>query len=179
MGDRWHSSNLMRSTYIWLPLTISGTSISMANRVNWVPDVASQTWSAGPSETQHEGEDAALSNGATSVDCSGCSGSAAAGYLGGPDGGTAEWTGVSSEATTRSTIRFKHTNGDSSQRRATVTVNGVSQQVAFLPTEGGTPDSSSVHCDLVAGSDNTVVVSVADDGSSWAADIDRIFIPVN
>lgn len=31
MGDRWVSSNLMRSTYVWLPLTISGTTASMVS----------------------------------------------------------------------------------------------------------------------------------------------------
>lgn len=29
MGDRWLSTNLMASTYIWLPLTLSGTSASL------------------------------------------------------------------------------------------------------------------------------------------------------
>lgn len=176
MGDRWHSSNLATSTYIWLPLTISGTSISMANRVNWVPSVASGTWATGPSETHVEGEDAALGNGAISVSCSGCSGGAAAGYVGGPDGGTVSFAGVSSEATTRTTIRVKHTNGDSAERRATVTVNGVGQDVAFLTTgDGQAPGSSSVHCDLAAG-DNTVVVTTG--GGSWGPDIDGLYVPL-
>jgi hypothetical protein len=29
MGDRWFSSNLMASTYIWLPLTLSGTTATL------------------------------------------------------------------------------------------------------------------------------------------------------
>lgn len=39
MGDRWIKDNLMRSTYIWLPLQISGTTATMKNAVNWVPNV--------------------------------------------------------------------------------------------------------------------------------------------
>lgn len=175
MGDRWHSDNLMTSTYIWLPLSISGTSISMTNPVNWVPNVASSTWALGPSETHYEGEDAVLTNGATSVSCSGCSGAAAAGYVGGPDGGTVSFSSVSSDASTRTTIRVKHTNGDSSQRHATVSVNGVGQDVAFLPTGGQTPGSSSVHCDLVAG-ENTVIVAMSD--GSYGPDLDGIYVPV-
>jgi len=41
MGDRWVSSNLMRSTYIWLPLKLEGTTASMKNAVNWVVDASS------------------------------------------------------------------------------------------------------------------------------------------
>jgi hypothetical protein len=41
MGDRWISSNLMRSTYVWLPLQLSGTTATMKDSVNWVPDVGS------------------------------------------------------------------------------------------------------------------------------------------
>jgi hypothetical protein len=33
MGDRWLSSNLMASTYIWLPLTLSGTTATLV----WLP----------------------------------------------------------------------------------------------------------------------------------------------
>lgn len=29
MGDRWVSTNLMTSTYVWLPLTISGTTATL------------------------------------------------------------------------------------------------------------------------------------------------------
>jgi hypothetical protein len=32
MGDRWESSDLATSTYIWLPLTLSGTSATLVIR---------------------------------------------------------------------------------------------------------------------------------------------------
>ncbi|KAJ3944782.1 uncharacterized protein N0V96_004796 [Colletotrichum fioriniae] len=178
MGDRWVSTNLMRSTYVWLPLAISGTTITLADRVNWTPNVAAGTWAAGPSETSHEGETATLAGGAKSVACTGCSGSAAAGYVGGSAGGSVTFSGVSVQASGKTTVRVKHLNGDTSQRWGTVTCNGVSQTVGFLPTaDGNTPGSSSVFCSLTAGSANTIKIASSD--SSWVADIDRIFVPVN
>ncbi|SPO01411.1 related to glycosyl hydrolase family 43 protein [Cephalotrichum gorgonifer] len=179
MGDRWKSSNLMRSTYVWLPLELTGTTdIWLKNRVNWVPDAKSRTWAPGPSESRYEGEAATLSGGAVKASCSGCSGSSVIGYLGGPDAGRLEWTGVRSDATTRTTLRIRHLNGDSKERRATVSVNGIEQQVAFLPSENmNTPASASVHCDLKAGSANTIVISTSD--GSWAPDIDQVFVPLS
>ncbi|KAH7149899.1 galactan 1,3-beta-galactosidase [Dactylonectria estremocensis] len=177
MGDRWISTNLMRSTYVWLPLEISGTDIWMENRVNWIPDVKSQTWSAGPSETSYEGEAATLSNGAVSVTCSGCSGSVAVGYIGGSSGGTVSFSGVRSDATTRTSIRIKYANGDSGARYATVTVNGQAQTVAFLSTGTGQVAGSSVlNCDLKSGSTNTVIITTG--GGSYGPDVDRLMVPV-
>ncbi|UQC84676.1 galactan 1,3-beta-galactosidase [Colletotrichum lupini] len=133
---------------------------------------------AGPSETSYEGESATLAGGAKSVACTGCSGSAAAGYVGGSAGGSVTFSGVSVQASGKTTVRVKHLNGDTSQRWGTVTCNGVSQTVGFLPTsDGNTPGSSSVFCSLTAGSANTIKIASSD--SSWVADIDRIFVPVN
>lgn len=70
-GDRWVPSNLMRSTYVWLPLTISGTTVSMSNYVNWTPNVAQGTWAPGPSETTPEAETGDLAGGARTVSCTG------------------------------------------------------------------------------------------------------------
>lgn len=179
LGDRWVSSNLMRSTYVWLPLTFSGTTVTMTNYVNWIPNVASGgAWTAGPSETQPEGEDATLTNGATVGSCSGCSGSEVAGYIGGPSEGTVTFSGVTSNATTTSTIRINYANGDSSQRYANVTCNGVEHNVAFLPTgSGNTPGSSVVNCALTQGSANTI--SITQTNGNYGPDVDRIMVPVS
>ncbi|MEV6850358.1 family 43 glycosylhydrolase [Actinoplanes sp. NPDC051411] len=40
MGDRWNSGNLTDSRYIWEPLTISGTTASMACRDSWTIDAS-------------------------------------------------------------------------------------------------------------------------------------------
>lgn len=178
MGDRWVSSNLMRSTYVWLPLTISGTSISMSDRVNWTPNVSAGTWAAGPSETSAEGETAVLASGAVTISCTGCSGGSAAGYIGGASGGSVTFNNVRSDVTGRTTIRIKHLNGNNVQRFADVSVNGASQRVAFLPTQdGNTPGSSVVHANLNAGSGNTITVRITD--GSYGPDVDRLMIPIS
>ncbi|KAK8005377.1 glycosyl hydrolase family 43 protein [Apiospora arundinis] len=159
MGDRWISSNLMRSTYVWLPLSISGTTITMSDRVNWVPDVSAGTWAAGPSETSPEGESGTMAGGARTISCGSCSGGTSVGYIGGPQG---------------------HLNGDSSQRSAIVTVNGQSQTVAFLPSENGNsvPATSVVHAQLNAGSENTIVIAGVG-GGAYGPDVDRVMVPDN
>ncbi|KAF9641218.1 putative glycosyl hydrolase family 43 protein [Lasiodiplodia theobromae] len=178
LGDRWISSALFRSTYIWLPLTIDSATktASMKNAVNWVPNIAAGTWAAGPSETQPEGEDATLSGGAKTVSCSGCSGGEGAGYLGGTDSGVVTFAGVTSDAATKSSVRVKYQNLDSTARYADVSVNGgAKQRIAFLPTANGTPGSSVVNLDLEAGSSNEVVIEGANGG--WGPDVDRIMVP--
>jgi len=179
MGDRWFSANLMRSSYIWLPLTISGKTATLANNyVNWVVDVNSGSMTAGPSEGSYEGEAASLTSGAKAVPCSGCSGTQAAGYIGGSTIGAATFNSVSSTATTKTTIRVKHQNGDTTQRYADVTVNGVTSRIAFLPTaDGATPGSSTLHVNLNSGTGNSVKLVGVSGG--YTADIDRIMVPVS
>ncbi|KAI1112338.1 carbohydrate-binding module family 35 protein [Nemania sp. NC0429] len=177
MGDRWVSSNLMRSTYVWLPLTFSGTTVSMKNYVNWTPNVGAGTWAAGPAETQPEAEAAAMAGGARTLSCSACSGGTSVGYVGGSSGGSVTFSGVSSGAATKSSVRIKYLNGDSSQRYATVTVNGAAQKLAFLPTAGGTPGTSVLNVNLQSGATNTVVITTTD--GTWGPDIDRIMVPNN
>ena len=179
MGDRWQPSNLMRSTYVWLPLVLSGeTDIWLTNRVNWIPNVADETWDVGPTESRYEGEDGDFNNGAEAVTCSGCSGSLAAGFIGGPSGGSVNFEGISSEADGRTTIRMRYANGDSSERHATVTVNGDAQEVAFLPTgDGQTTGSSVVHVDLQSGAGNTL--SITTSGGDYGPDLDIAFVPIS
>ncbi|KAI4909683.1 uncharacterized protein J4E92_010601 [Alternaria infectoria] len=175
MGDRWHSENLMRSTYVWLPVEISGTTASMKNAVNWILDPGTGASRAGPKENMYEGETAELANGAISQACSSCSGSKAIGYIGGVPSGSATFSKVESSATTRTTVRIKHLNGDKQQRYAAISVNGKSQRAAFLPDGGGGPASSVVHVNVEQGV-NEVKVGGVDEG--WGPDIDRVFVPV-
>jgi hypothetical protein len=44
MGDRWNSANLALSTYVWLPLTISNDSASMAWYNRWSINIPAGTW---------------------------------------------------------------------------------------------------------------------------------------
>jgi len=45
LADRWNSSNLADSRYIWLPLTITGTTVSMPCATSWKLDAATGVWS--------------------------------------------------------------------------------------------------------------------------------------
>ena len=174
MGDRWVSSNLMRSTYIWLPLQISGTTASMKNAVNWVLDPSTGAMTSGSTEKSYEGETATFASGAKSISCARCTGGKAAGYVGGASSGTVILSNVQSSATTRTTIRIKYLNGDKSQRYAEVSVNGKSQKVAFLPHGGGDPASSVVHVALNQAS-NELKIGVSN--GAWGPDVDRVMVP--
>ncbi|KAL3418078.1 glycosyl hydrolase family 43 protein [Phlyctema vagabunda] len=180
MGDRWVSSNLMRSTYVWLPLTITGTTATLNNQVNWILNIAAGTWSPGPSETTPEAESSSnlLSNGAVTQACTSCSGSKSVGYIGGSPGGSLTFRNISSTTATTSTIRIHHANGDASQRYANVIVNGVTYVTSFLPTGGeNTPGTSALTVPLKAGTGNTIEFRAL--GSGWAPDIDRLMVPVS
>jgi hypothetical protein len=43
LGDRWNSGNLADSRYVWQPLSISGTTVSMTCRSSWTIDTATGT----------------------------------------------------------------------------------------------------------------------------------------
>ena len=45
LGDRWNSGNLTDSRYIWQPLTINGTNVSMTCTTSWKIDTATGIWS--------------------------------------------------------------------------------------------------------------------------------------
>lgn len=131
---------------------------------------------AGPTENSYEGESATLASGARTISCSSCSGSQSAGYIGGTSSGVITFANAQYSATTRTTLRIKYLNGDSSQRYADVTVNGKMQKVAFVPHGGGDPGSSVVHVDLKQGSNE---IKIAGNNGGWGPDIDRVFVPVN
>jgi hypothetical protein len=173
MGDRWKSDRLFSSTYIWLPLTISGTTVTLKNRVNWVPNVGG-TWTDGISETSYEGEMGTLGGRARTVSCSDCSGGSAMGYIGGPDAGTVTISGITTQKAGKTTVRIKYVNGESTTRYANVRVNGGNPtKIAFLPT-GGQSGSSTLVTDWNT-SGNTIVFEGIDGG--WGPDIDRLLVP--
>jgi hypothetical protein len=193
----------MTSTYVWLPLTLSGTTATLHNEVNWILDISAGTWTTGPSETTPEAESSANSwaGGARILTCSACSNGSDIGYIGGPaPGGTLTFNGISSTCrsdfllegshfqngmnadglgtvSTTTTIRIHHLNGDSTQRYANVVTNGVTKVVAFLPTTGGVPGTSILTVPLNSGTGNTIVFEAYDAG--WAPDIDRLMVPVS
>ena len=46
MGDRWIPTSLGTSPYIWLPLTVKGTSVSLAWHAHWTIDAVTGLWHA-------------------------------------------------------------------------------------------------------------------------------------
>ncbi|KAH8586216.1 glycosyl hydrolase [Bisporella sp. PMI_857] len=179
MGDRWISTDLSSSSYVWLPLTISGTTASLTNRVNWVLDAQAGTWATGPTETTPEAESSTQvrANGAILVSCSGCSGASEVGWIGCSNGGTLTFPSVSSTASGKTTIRVHYTNGDLTQRYANVIVNGVSQVLAFVPTDGDrTPKTSVLTTTLISGT-NTIRFEGYNGGC--APNVDRLMVPVS
>lgn len=130
-------------------------------------NAAAGTWSTAPSSTAYEAESNSntLSSGATTLSCSGCSASKVVGDLGGPSDGTLKFNGLSSSATTRSTIQLYYANGDTTQRFASVSVNGQSQTIAFIPTANGQAvNVASIDAQLNSGSSNTLTISGINSG---------------
>jgi len=176
MGDRWLKNNLMASSYVWLLLSISGTSVSMKNMVSWVPTANFANWHKSVSEASYEGEKGAYGGKARNNDCSGCSGKGAAGYIGGPDKGSVTIDGIKSDLDGMTTVRIYYLNGDSSPRYANVRVNGdAGRKVAFLPAKGS-PGISTLNVNLKKGSQNTILIEGI--GTSWGPDIDRLVVPL-
>lgn len=134
------------------------TNLQQTNEVNWVLSVSAGTWTTGPSETTPEAESSsnALAGGAKILSCSPCSGGESVGYIGGTTDGTLTFSDISSSVATTTTIRIHYTNGDSSQRFATVTVNGVAHVVAFVPTDGSTSGTSTLTVPLNSGAKNVI-----------------------
>ncbi|KAM0330127.1 hypothetical protein ACHAQA_004300 [Verticillium albo-atrum] len=174
IGDRWVSSNLAASTYVWLPLKISGTDVKLDWYDSWAPDVSAGTWSVRSGETDLEGEDGQLADGARVVTCAECSGDQAAGYIGGETGGKVTFQNVQTSSAGEKTLTIKYKNGDHDPRHAEVSVNGVSQAVAFVSTRHHSTEtgSSSVHVALKQGA-NVVVVTA----NEWGPDVDQLIVP--
>jgi hypothetical protein len=43
-GDRWNSSQLTNSQYVWLPLTVNGTKLSMSYSAQWSLNLGTGVW---------------------------------------------------------------------------------------------------------------------------------------
>lgn len=178
LGDRWVPDNLMSSTYIWLPLQISGTTATLPWYYNWILDPKSSIpFKAAPADNTYEAESGTLSGGAKTVSCSGCSGGKAVGYIGGSSNGAVTFRGVQSNADTRTTIRMRYTNGDKTERFAEVVVNGGERvRAAFVPSANGQETGvASITVGLRRG-ENTIEVRGVDGG--YGPDVDRILVPV-
>ncbi|KAG9077685.1 hypothetical protein FRC06_008766 [Ceratobasidium sp. 370] len=175
MGDRWDGDNLMRSTYVWLPLEISGTTASMPNNyASWVLDIDSNSMPAAPSEKWYEAENGVMSGAARPVSCWRCSRGSAVGWIGGTGNGSLTLDNITSDSDVRTTIRIQAPNGDFNPRNTVVTINGVSQVIPFLHSNSGNdPGTVALNVDLKRGN-NTITFSGY--GGEDGADIDAIVV---
>ncbi|KAG8678918.1 hypothetical protein FRC09_019417, partial [Ceratobasidium sp. 395] len=73
MGDRWDRDELSDSRYMWLPITVSGTSATLPWHDVWKIDVNTGAVTY-PTGTTYEAEKGTLAGGATTTACSTCSG---------------------------------------------------------------------------------------------------------
>jgi hypothetical protein len=172
MGDRWDSTALGNSRYIWLPLSFSGANISLSYYDVWRINVGTGQWSA-ISTTSYEAEASTntLSGGAVVMSCSNCSGGKDVGYLGN-NSGTLQFNGVSASHSGSYLLTIYYANGDSAARTASVSINGgTATTLSFASSHGGGLVATlPVTVQLNAGN-NTILFSNA---SSWAPDIDKI-----
>ena len=117
-----------------------------------------------------------LAGGAVVASCSGCSGGEKVGYVGN-NAGTLTFNGVSASSAGNYTLTIYYTNGQGSNRTASLSVNGGSPiTLSFPPTsDWNTVGSISTTVSLNAGSNNTLEFFNPTSGS-WAPDFDRIVI---
>jgi hypothetical protein len=175
MGDRWDSTALGNSRYIWLPLQFSGTSISLSYYDAWTINMITGSWRA-VSTTSYEAESSAntLSGGARVMNCSSCSGSEDVGYIGN-NSGILQFNNVSAPYRGNYLLTIYYANGDSTSRTTMISLNGgPATTYTFASSHGGNLVATlPITVSLNSGSNNTLQFY---NTSSWAPDIDKITI---
>lgn len=175
MGDRWNANDLSDSPYIWLPLTVSGTTISMPWYDSWSLNISTGTWQSQISNKSYEAEASSntLVGGAVVSSCTGCSGGQDVTSLG--QGGTLQFNGVTPSSSGQHTLKIWYTNGDLTQRSASLSVNGGTPVTVSFPPSGGTQaDYLAITTITLQTGSNTILFSNA---SAAAPNIDLIAIP--
>lgn len=159
MGDRWDPDNLMRSSYIWLPLKVHGSTATMRDRRNWILDSRGQ-WNEGNTGAIYEAEDTDLFGTAKKVPCRNCT----SGYM--VSGLDSKNSGLILSHTQPgragdATILIRFANPDGQQYYGGIRVNnGAVQPVAYLPSCSTTVchvydhSVTAVHVTLKAGTND-------------------------
>ena len=70
-GDRWNTSALGNSALVWLPMTISGTTLTVGWQNTWSVDAAAGTWSAGAANPPDSGYTITNANSSLVMDADG------------------------------------------------------------------------------------------------------------
>lgn len=159
MGDRWDAHNLMRSSYIWLPMELGKTTAIMQNRRNWLLDIYGR-WSVGKPGRVYEAESADMLGDAKAVDCPRCSSGKAVGGFNSLSSGVS-FSQITSDHQVYATLLVHYFNNDTDQRFGHVRVNGGPvQKIAFLPDENETagPAMASINVALQKGTNDVRVL---------------------
>lgn len=178
MGDRWDPDNLMRSSYIWLPLEIQGKTAMMRDRRNWILDLQGN-WAEGTAGKVYQAEDAELFGHAKLMSCRNCSSGSAVTGMDASDSGLAI-SHYAPRGPRPATLLIYSANADETQRYGNVRVNdGTSKKVAFLPGCANVCHYydlpvTAVNIDLQAGVNDIKVVGAAGPGP----DVDKLEILV-
>ncbi len=188
LGDRWTGppSVLSSSSYVWLPLSVNGTAVSVATWYDGfsVDLTTGQFQTSTPPQT-HYGANSpgvSLSGGAVVSSCTAkcfVMGNKI-GYLGGPNNGTVTFPNVTTATTGNHTLYIRYINNDSTPRYGTVTINGASTTVTFPPTSTyGT--AVTLNFNALPGSNSISVseASVANQHTSYGPDVEEIYFDNN
>jgi len=154
-ADRWFSSALADSRYIWLPIEfLENNAIRATWRSEWWVDTATGRYGNSNSR-KFEGEDGtlvALDGGAIVLPCSACSNGLSAGYVG--KNGTLEISSVNAARNSTYTVIVGFQNGDSGSRQAVVSVNGIQQLTLSFPSTGTSVKEFVFHVQLTQGANS-------------------------
>jgi len=188
LGDRWTGppSVLSSSSYVWLPLTVSGTTVSVPKWYDsFGVDLTTGQFQTSTPPQAHYGANspgAVLWGGAAVSSCTAqcfVMGNKM-GYLGGPSNGTVTFPNVTTATTGNHTLYIRYINNDSTPRYGAVAINGTSTTVAFPPT-GPYGTAVTVPFNALAGS-NTISVlqaTVANQNTSYGPDVEEIYFDNN
>jgi len=171
MGDKWDSTLLGSSSYMWFPLSWASGSPQIVYADVWSLNLAAGTYSVA-SGTTYEAESGTISGTATILSNSAFSGGEAVGYLG--NGGSLTINNVQGIGTAQ-WVSLYYANGDSTWRNTTVSVNGGASVLIQQPNTGGghVMLSVPVKLNLKSGA-NSITFSAGQ--SNYAADLDKIIV---
>jgi hypothetical protein len=170
MGDRWVEKDLSRSTYIWLPLKISGLDVSIHNYEFWDLSVSQGIGKPSSPEPSYSCKNALLKNGAKLLP------NDSAGYIGGPQNGSVTFKDVSSQLQQHKTLKIYYRNGERGTRYGSVRVNDrSSHKVAFISTDVGN-GIAALTVELKEGKNEIEICGIK---NSWGPDIFSLKIASN
>jgi len=174
-GDRWQGDHLADSRYVWLPITISGTKMSMSWDNYWTIDTATGAHTNEPTDsgTVYEAEATknTLHGAAVVQSCSG-SGGKCVGYIGKSADNYLIFNGVTATAAGTHTLRVYYPISDKTYRTAYISVNGGTGTAHKFPPTDNVVRSVGFEITLNAG-DNTIKFYNND---AYGPDLDKITV---